>query len=123
MRTPGNFLFDDRPHRINLLVWDGQRMPSRSDESKETFCAKDFCALLWGHCHVDEYVTGEKRNFDFLAAVAPAMHFGHNRTECADSLLVQPVLDYSLVTRARMQRIPVFAIGRWCKTRLSRKCL
>src|SRR5215831_14593168 len=99
MGIPGKFLIDDRPNSMNLLVGNGQCTTSDSDEAKEAFRAKNLGAFFRCHFHVGEYIAGKKRNLDLLAAIAPAVNFGYERTKGTDSLLQQPLLDHSLMAR------------------------
>src|ERR1700690_1176651 len=64
----------------------------------------------------NKYIAAEERHFDFLLAIAPAMHLHRGRDERSHALLAQPPLDHPFVARSGVQRIPAQL---WLRSKLA----
>ena len=63
-------------------------------------------AILIGRQQSCEYITSEKRQFNSLFSVAPAMHLGQSWEEAVESTLLKAISNDLFVPATSLQRVP-----------------
>src|SRR5208283_1734269 len=106
VRSPGRRLRQNLLDAFDLLIGNRQARAVNAHKTVNALHLVHTRPVGRAQSAADEHIATEKWHFDFLLAIAPAMHFHRRRQEGFHALISQSSLDRFFVARSGVQRVP-----------------